>query len=471
MLGEPTLAAEIGGRFDFVLVDEFQDTNPLQARILQRLKPGGRGVTVIGDDAQAIFAFRGASVRNILDFPSTCEPPAAIVTLEENHRSTQPILDLANAVLRQSPQGFRKTLSSTRLSAQRPWLVVARDEAAQAAYVADQVLATREHGVPLREQAVLARTASHTARLEVELARRDIPFVKYGGLRFLEAAHVRDLLALIRFLDNPRDHVSGFRVLKLLPGIGPAFARRALGAVAASGSDLGALADLTPPAAAAALWRELLALVGPACRWPEQLGQARAFYERLMGELYGPAPERLLDLDQLDAMAALHATRRGFLDEIGLEPPAAHGDRAGAPRKDDDHLILSTIHSAKGCEWRAVYLLYLLDGWIPSDMAAGRADELAEERRLFYVAITRARDELHLIQPLRVWLRPQHHGSDRWVAATRSRFLPPDILHLLEARAWPPPSAATGPAGDGPTVDVAAAIRARWRQGGTQDLR
>jgi DNA helicase-2/ATP-dependent DNA helicase PcrA len=462
MLAAPTFAAEVGARFDFVLVDEFQDTNPLQARILQRLKPGGQGVTVIGDDAQAIFAFRGATVRNIRDFPGACEPPAAIVTLEDNHRSTQPILDLANAILRQSARGYRKTLRSSRISRQRPWLVVVRDEAAQAAYVAEQVLATREAGVPLRDQAVLARTATHTARLEVELARRGIPFVKYGGLRFLEAAHVRDVLALLRFLENPRDRVSGLRLLKLLPGIGPTFARRALDAVAARGGDIAALAALTPPMAAAQLWGELLDLAAAEARWPGQLGDARAFYERLMFELYGPAPDRLLDLDQLEAMAALHATRRAFLDEVGLDPPAAHGDLAGAPHKDDDYLVLSTIHSAKGREWRAVYLIYVLDGWIPSDLAAGRGDELEEERRLLYVAITRARDELHLVQPLRVWLRPQGTSSDRWVAAARSRFLPADVLHLLDARAWPPPTA-SGTERGGTTVDVAEAIRTRWR--------
>ncbi len=462
VLGVPTLAAEIGARFDFVLVDEFQDTNPLQGRILHRLKPDGRGVTAIGDDAQAIFAFRGATVRNIRDFPNACDPPAAIVTLEENYRSTQPILDLANAVLRQSTQGYRKALRCARASRQRPWLVVARDEAAQAAYVAEQVLATREAGMPLRDQAVLARTAAHTARLEVELARRDIPFVKYGGLRFLEAAHVRDMLALVRFLENPRDRVSGFRLLKLLPGVGPAFARRALDAVAAGGASIQGLAELPPPPAAAQPWRELLDLLAADLGWPAQLGAVRRFYERLMVELYGPAPDRLLDLDQLEAMAALHATRRGFLDEVGLDPPAAHGDLAGIPHKDDDYVVLSTIHSAKGREWRAVYLLYVVDGWIPSDLATGHAEELEEERRLLYVAVTRARDQLHLLQPLRVWLRPQGSGSDRWVAAARSRFLPADLLHLLEARAWPPPTAGGGTTA-GTTVDIAAAVRARWR--------
>lgn len=469
LLGDAGLAAEIGDRFDFVLVDEYQDTNPLQARILQRLKPGGLGVTVIGDDAQSIFSFRGATVRNILDFPGACVPPAAIVTLQQNFRSTQPILDLANALLAQARETHRKRLRSDRGSAQRPWLVVARDEACQATYVADQVLHAREAGALLRDQAVLARTAAHTARLELELSRRRIPFRKFGGLRFLEAAHVRDVLALVRWLDNPRDRVSGFRLLKLLPGIGPGFARRVLDAIEAGGLSLAAIEALRPPPAAQRLWQRLVELVQRDEPWPRQMRSVRLLYEEIIAELHGAAPDRLLDLDQLDALAALQGSRRAFLDELAVDPPAAHGDLAGPPHRDEDYLTLSTIHSAKGREWRAVHLLYLIDGWIPSDMATGRPEDIEEELRLLYVAVTRARDELHLIQPLRIWLRPQGTASDRWVAGARSRFLPPGVLHLLEGRAWPPPDAArpaeAGPAAGGaagPPIDIAARVRAKW---------
>jgi DNA helicase-2/ATP-dependent DNA helicase PcrA len=461
MLADPALAAEIGGRFDHLLVDEYQDTNRLQARILERLKPTGQGLTVVGDDAQAIFGFRAATVRNILDFPRRFEPPARIVTLEESYRSTPPILDLANALLGQAREGHRKRLRSGKLSRQRPWLAVVPDDAGQAAYVCAQVLAAREAGVPLAEQAVLARTASHMAALEVELTRRKIPFVKFGGLRFLEAMHVKDVLALLRWADNPSHRVAGFRVLKLLPGVGPGFARRALDHLAARGFAPAALAELRPPPASATLWPMLVELLAGPAPWPAQVERVRGFYEPLLAELHGPAPGRLLDLDQLQAMAAAHASARAFLDQMGLDAPAAHGDLAAAPHLDEEHLILSTIHSAKGREWRVVHVLNLIDGWIPSDMAAGRPEEIDEERRLLYVAVTRARDELHLIQPLRVWLRPQGTSSDRWVAAARSRFLPAEMLHLLESRSWPPVATSARPA-PGPRVDVAAAVRARW---------
>jgi DNA helicase-2/ATP-dependent DNA helicase PcrA len=461
MLADPDLAREIGSRFDFVLVDEYQDTNALQGRILERLKPGGLGTTVVGDDAQAIFGFRAATVRNILDFPGRCTPAAAIVKLEENYRSTQPVLELANAVLAGASEGHRKRLRSSRLSRQRPYLAVVTDDVAQAGYVCEQVLRAREEGVPLVEQAVLARTAHHTAVLEIELTRRRIPFLKFGGLRFLEAAHVKDVLALLRWLDNPRDRVSGFRVLKLLPGVGPGLARKVLDRVSEAGHRLAVLGEVRPPPASAELWPALLGLLLDPGPWPAQLDRVRAFYEPLLVERFGAEPGRMLDLDQLQAIAALHGTRRAFLDQIGIDPPAAHGDLAGPPHLDEDYLVLSTIHSAKGREWRAVHVLNLIDGWIPSDMAAGRPDEIEEERRLLYVAITRARDELHLIEPLRVWLRPQSTTSDRWVAAARSRFLPASLLHLLEARSWPPPAKGETRAAGLP-VDVAGAVRARW---------
>jgi len=253
-MAEPAVAAEICRRFDHVVVDEYQDTNPLHAEILLALRPDGSGLTVVGDDAQSIYSFRAATVRNILDFPGSVSPPAMVIALERNYRSTQPILDAANAVIAGAGERFAKTLYSTKESAELPYLVSAEDEAAQASYVADHVLEYREAGIALKRQAVLFRAAHHSDLLEIELGRRNIPFVKYGGLKFLEAAHVKDVLAILRWAENPRDAVAGLRALQLHPGIGPATARNLIDRLSHEGFAATALARLTPPAAAFVPW-------------------------------------------------------------------------------------------------------------------------------------------------------------------------------------------------------------------------
>jgi DNA helicase-2/ATP-dependent DNA helicase PcrA len=462
MMAVPEIATAIGDRFDHVLVDEYQDTNPIQAAILRRLKPDGRGVTVVGDDAQAIYGFRAATVRNILDFPAGFAPPASVVTLEQNYRSTQPILAAANAVIGLAREGWRKELFSTRRSAQKPRLVMVRDDLAQAEYVAAEVLTNREAGMALRDQAVLFRTASHSAALELELARRNIPYVKFGGLRFFEAAHVKDVLAVLRWAENPRDQVAAFRVLQLLPGIGSGIARRTLDSVAGR---LTALAGIRPPAAAAELWPKLAELMiglGTA-PWPAQLGLVRVFYDPLLEELYDFTASRRADLDQLLRLGATVPSRERFLTELTLDPPAAAGGPAGVPHKDEDWLVLSTIHSAKGQEWKAVFVLNLVDGCIPSDMGTDRPENVEEERRLLYVAMTRARDRLDLVQPERFYVTGQSRHGDRHVRAPRSRFLPNGVLHLFEH------VAAGGRQGTGagsqpplPRVDIAGSVKRMW---------
>src|SRR6266516_267052 len=231
MMNDDDLAIELGSRFDHVLVDEYQDTNRLQPKILLRLKPDGCGVTVVGDDAQSIYSFRAATVRNILDFPEHFQPAADIVTLEQNYRSTQPILDACNRVIRFAKERYTKNLRSDRRSKQKPFLTTVADEASQARFVAQQILDSREAGVLLKNQAVLFRASHHSAQLEIELIRRNIPFVKFGGLKFLEAAHIKDVLSFLRWVENPRDRIAGFRVVQLLPGVGPATAARLLDAV------------------------------------------------------------------------------------------------------------------------------------------------------------------------------------------------------------------------------------------------
>ncbi|MFO1037030.1 MAG: ATP-dependent helicase [Geminicoccaceae bacterium] len=464
----PVLATEVGGLFDYVLVDEYQDTNPLQDAILRAIRPDGRGVTVVGDDAQAIYAFRGATVRNILDFPKRFEPGAEIVTLDRNYRSTTPILEAANAVIGLAREGFRKRLHSERWSQERPRLAMVQDENAQVDYVVRQVLWAREAGVALKDQAVLFRSAHHSAALELELTRRNIPFVKFGGLKFLEAAHVKDVLAFLRWAENPTDRIAAFRVLQLLPGIGPGTARKALARM--PGGRFDALAAFLPPAAAAQRWPALVELMKDLTAgvpWPAQMSRLRLLYEPILLETYDHVRPRLADLEQLERLAGMRPTRQRFLTDLALDPPEAVGDEAGVPTLDEDYLCLSTIHSAKGQEWREVHVLNLVDGCIPSDLATGTVEEIEEERRLLYVAMTRARDALHLIQPLRFYSSGQSRTGDRYVAATRSRFLPAALLHLFDLGG----AGLADQAGDfgaqrrpqAPVVDLAADVRSLWK--------
>ncbi len=434
LMAEPAAAAAVGARFDHVLVDEYQDTNRLQAEIVLALKPDGRGLTVVGDDAQAIYAFRAARVRNILEFPAQFEPPARTVVLERNYRSTQPLLDASNAVIASATERFTKRLRSDR-SGERPQLVAVADEIAQARWVADRVLERREGGLALRRQAVLFRAASHSAVLELELARRDIPFVKFGGLRFLEAAHVKDLLAALRWAHNPRHRLAGWRVALLLPGVGPAAARRLLDAMQDGDDALQAMHAFAPPRAAAADWADWLR-TAQALRdagWPDAVDTALRWYEPHLQRLHDDAAVRRRDLLQLAQIAAGYASRERFLAELALDPPEATSDDAGAPHLDDDYLVLSTMHSAKGQEWTAVYVLNAVDGCIPSDMATGSAAEIDEERRLLYVATTRAKQHLALLVPQRFHVTQQSRAGDRHVYGGLTRFVTPEVAALFDA--------------------------------------
>ena len=458
MLGDPGLAAHIGGRFDQVLVDEYQDTNRLQAEILLRLKPSGRGLTVVGDDAQSIYGFRAAEVGNILGFCAQFEPPAAMQLLERNYRSTQPILAASNAVIALAEQRHAKTLWSERASSQRPLLVSVADEMGQARWVADSVLAQREGGLSLKQQAVLFRTSHHSAALELELTRRNIPFVKFGGLRFLEASHVKDVLALLRWAQNPRSTLAGYRVAMLVPGIGPKSARSLVDAQAAAADAWQALHDFAPPPAARQDWQALAALMHtlaqPTSTWPDELAAVLQWYAPQLQRLHGEqAAVRQLDLDQLQRLAAGQASRERFLTELTLDPPEATSDESGPPHQDEDYLILSTIHSAKGQEWNAVSILNVVDGCLPADMATGSAAAIAEERRLLYVAMTRAKQHLQLMVPLRFHLTQQPKHGDRHLYGGLSRFIPPEVAAQFEQLADPGPAGGPGLAmGDPPPL-------------------
>jgi len=467
-MGEPVLAQDMGGRFDHVLVDEYQDTNRLQASILMGLKPAGRGLTVVGDDAQSIYSFRAATVRNILDFPQQFTPPAQVITLDRNYRSTGSILAAANGMIELASERFTKNLWTERTAGEKPRLVSVRDEADQARYIAEQILEAREGGATLKQQAVLFRASHHSGPLEVELTRRNIPFVKFGGLKFLDAAHIKDLLALLRFVENPRDRVAGFRLMQLLPGVGPTSAQRALDQMAQAADPLAALMDMPAPPRAGEDWRGFVETLGELAarrgRWPAELERARLWYEPHLERRHEDASTRRADLIQLEAIAAGYPSRERFLTELTLDPPDATSDQAGVPSRDDDYLILSTIHSAKGQEWKSVYVLNVVDGCIPSDLATETASELEEERRLLYVAMTRAKDDLHLMVPQRFFTHGQHAQGDRHVYAARTRFIPHNLLPFYARTSWPLAEAsAAQPGPQGVRLDVGARMRGMWR--------
>src|SRR5271169_5637495 len=439
------IACDVSSRFDHVLVDEYQDTNRLQASILLALKPDGKGLTVVGDDAQSIYSFRAATVRNILDFPNYFTPPADIITLDRNYRSTQPILAAANAVIDLAIERHKKDLRSERLAGEHPQLVSVRDEADQARYVAERILEHREAQIPLKQQAVLFRASHHSGPLEIELTRRNIPFVKFGGLKFLEAAHIKDVISFLRWAENPRDRVSGFRVIQILPGVGPATAARLLDHVASSPTSL---ADFRPPAASAGDWPAFIETLGllrsNAAGWPAEFDLALRWYVPHLERLHEDAKVREADLVQLSQIALTYPNRQRFLTELTLDPPSSTSDEAGAPLLDEDYLILSTVHSAKGQEWKSVFVLNCVDGCIPSELGVGSTPEIEEERRLLYVAMTRAKDHLHLVVPHRFFVHQQRGNGDRHMYAVQTRFIPNTITKHFEQCAWPPATREAG---------------------------
>jgi len=436
MLGDERLARDIGADFDHILVDEYQDTNVLQAEILRRLRPDGKGLTVVGDDAQAIYSFRAATVDNIRSFAGQYH--AATIDLEDNYRSTQPILDAANALI-------GKRLRSVKGTGAKPRYVTVADDAAQANYVVTQVLAQRERSVPLRRQAVLFRSSHHSDVLELELVRRNIPYVKYGGLKFLEAAHVKDLLALLRWADNPQNRIAAFRALQLVPGIGPATAQAVYMRFEVGGWP--ALIATDP-----ALAELLGSIAQPEAPWAGQVSRVREWYEPHLERLYEQAQVRSADLVQLERLAPNFQSREKFLTELALDPPAATGDLSGDPHLDEDFLILSTVHSAKGQEWDAVYVLNMNDGSFPSEFSTGSAELIEEEKRLLYVAMTRAKSDLDLIAPLKYYVTQQSRMGDRHVYGAKSRFLTKPVMACLEERVWD----------EIPAVDVGAKLKAMW---------
>ncbi len=429
LAGDEVIGRAIEAGFDHVLIDEYQDVNGLQVEIVKGLRRTCPELTAVGDDLQAIYGWRSASAEHILQFPEQF-PGTSIVTLERNYRSSQPILDTANALAEQCDRAYRKRLQAdARPDGARPELIFCRDESAQAAEVCDRVLASRELGIELRRQAVLMRTSHDSDLLELELARRQIPFVKYGGLKYMEAAHVKDLIALFRLVGNPANELSWFRVLQLLDGVGPVSARRTLDVlVTAPASDpLSAWDEARERLPSAA--RDPADAIVSALRRARGAGSAGSQAEGLRDALaplirsrYPDGAIRLVDLEQLVAAARESSDLVGFAGDLALDPPQSSADLAGPPHLDEDYLVLSTVHSAKGLEWEGVHVLAVYDGNFPACMSAGTSESVDEERRLLYVAMTRARQQLNLYVPVRYYHRPRGiddaHGYGK-----ASRFL------------------------------------------------
>lgn len=435
LLEDPKIAKHIEERFDHILVDEYQDTNRVQSDILVRMRQNNRNIMVVGDDAQSIYSFRAATVRNMLDFPKLF-PGTNIVTLEQNYRSSSQILETTNRLIAQASERFSKNLFSKRADGKKPQLITCRDEAHEADLVIERILEHLEGGVALHDQAVLFRAGSHSAALELALTKKNIPFHKYGGLRFLEAAHVKDFISYVRILENSHDEIAWFRVLQLIKGIGPATASAIYAFFLENGSDLSKLDRVPVSADLSALLHHflkmLLDITGKEnVPLASQLERISLYYLPILEENYDNPQPRGNDIEHIIQLAGTGRSRTQFLADLVLDPPSSTSDLAGEGHVDEDHLILSTIHSSKGCEWDTVYLIHAADGCLPSDMATGSDEDIEEELRLAYVAMTRAKNSLYVSWPLRFYSKPAGF-SDRHVYSQCSRFFNDDVKQSME---------------------------------------
>jgi len=411
--------ASLSARYKYIMVDEYQDTNKLQAHIACLLAADHANIMVVGDDAQSIYSFRGANFKNIIDFPKIFKN-TRIITLEENYRSTQPILTLANAVINQAKEKFEKHLYTKKKEGNMPVFIDCPDENSQSRFVADKILELREEGVALREIAVLFRSGWHSNDLEIELASRNIPFAKYGGQKFVEAAHIKDLLSYLRIAYNGLDQVSWLRALLLIPKIGPKTATKIIETVI---DDTKGKEWLSKNGELSRLL-ELLKSVDCQRDAPAKIIERfLSYYQPLLKIKYDDFNKRLNDLDSLLRIADRYKTTEQFLADMALEPPERSLVEAGKRDKDDAPLTLSTIHSAKGLEWHTVFLIYVAEGHLPSYLSLETDEEIEEERRLFYVAATRAKANLFLLKP-RIDRSPRSFMNDGGSVFTQvSRFL------------------------------------------------
>jgi len=434
LLNENELVREkYRGTFRHLLVDEYQDTNKVQAEILYLLTDANKNIMVVGDDSQSIYAFRGANFRNILDFPSLF-PGTRIIGLEENYRSAQPILDLTNVVIERAQEKYAKHLFTRKAGGSTPQLVEAEDENSQSLFIVLKIQELARRGVPLRRMAVLFRAGFHSFDLEIELAREGIPFIKVGGFKFTESAHIKDVLAHLRVIANPYDRISWHRILQLIEKVGPRSAQRIYDAIAAADAGVAGLFTIRPKHPGIERLAGLYQSIDPAVLRPAEIGAAVVqYYLPLLKQSFDDHPKRAKDLEQLLGILERYRRLDQFLTDMALEPPNISAeDRLVAGDVEEDRLVLSTIHSAKGLEWHSVFIIWALDGRFPSLYAMSKDDDMEEELRLMYVAATRAQENLFLTYPRQVYDR-----SLGIVLNRPSRFvdmIPRDILEKRSVR-------------------------------------
>jgi DNA helicase II / ATP-dependent DNA helicase PcrA len=424
----PEVRQHISASYRYVMVDEYQDTNLIQAEIVALIANQDNNVMVVGDDAQSIYAFRGAQFKNIMKFPEVFAD-TRIIRLEENYRSVQPILTLTNAIIERAKEKFTKTLFTNREGGQPPALVRARSENSQSRFVVEKILEFHNQGLALDEMAVLFRSGFHSFDLEIELGKQGISFIKVGGFKFMESAHIKDILAHLRVLDNPSDRVSWYRILTLLKKIGPKSAEKLYSAIQTINEGAAGLLAIKPKPVQTKPLAALLFDLNSQSKTVAAMGEAiLEYYAPILREAYDDHPRRMKDLEQLVTIMDRYNELPDFLADMALEPPNTSRDNTftEGSHNPENRLVLSTIHSAKGLEWKTVFIIFALEGRFPSMQSMRDDENIEEERRLMYVAATRAKDSLFFVYPTHIYDRAS--GQILFEPANFIDSLPDDIL-------------------------------------------
>lgn len=440
--GNEEIRKKLSGYYKYIMVDEFQDTNKLQAKIVYQLACDHRNLMVVGDDSQSIYAFRGANFKNIMDFPRAF-PDTRIIKLEQNYRSTQPILDFTNQIIQHAKEKYDKKLFTKKEGGEKPGFIETESENYQSRFIVQRMLELREEGVELNDMAVLYRSVWQSMDLEIELNTHNIPYVIYGGIKFTEAAHIKDLLSFLKIAYNPKDSVSWHRALMLIEGIGPRYAENIVSRIVEEDIGIEFLSDRSHSrkkySGSLLGLKEVLEYIGrtdPGHNLAEKLRKAVDFYTPLLKEKYDDHHKRREDLESLETIAARYRNLDDFLSDLTLEPIEESQFKVTPEDEEDEKVVLSTIHSSKGLEWHTVFVIYLIDGYLPSSYAIHSEEEIEEERRLLYVASTRAKQNLYLLKPQAGKISGNFFDPSSSRFTEVSRFLKEDNIIEEYAEKW-----------------------------------